>query len=116
MVSGIESDFYDLKLVATLLTPLTISDSFLCSCAKSAFVFSAAALYGVLFKDSSKAAYSNYQMWRALGKLIAFAYQSHLPFKIKAYILLASLILGMIGYGTVELIEYKKKKRQISVQ
>ncbi|XP_067929897.1 protein unc-93 homolog A-like [Watersipora subatra] len=65
-------------------------------------------LYGVIFRDNSEAAFSNSMLWKSMGYITAFAYQSRLCFSIKAYILLANLGLGMIGYFTVEYIEYRK--------
>ena len=68
------------------------------------------AFYGVLFKDKSDAAFSNYRLFEAVGYVISFAYQSHLCLSLKTYILLGVLSLGMIGYGAVELIEKKRNE------
>ena len=68
------------------------------------------AFYGVLFKDKSDTAFSNYRLFEAVGYVISFAYQSHLCLSLKTYILLGVLSLGMIGYCAVELIEKKRNE------
>lgn len=73
------------------------------------------ALYGVLFKDNGEAAFSNYRVWESFGFIFAFGYQSHLCLNIKAYILVSVLGLGLIGYGIVEYIEWKKRHNSINV-
>ena len=65
------------------------------------------ALYGVLFKDNSTAAFSTYKLWQSLGATMAFGYQSSLCFPIKVYIMLIILIFSIAGYG---LVEYRQRK------
>lgn len=73
------------------------------------------ALYGVLFKSNGEAAFSNYRLWESIGFILAFGYQSHLCLDIKAYILVSVLGLGLIGYGIVEYIEWKKKRNAVDI-
>ncbi|XP_067930678.1 protein unc-93 homolog A-like [Watersipora subatra] len=73
------------------------------------------ALYGVLFKDSHEAAFSNYRLWESIGFIIAFGYQSRLCLPIKAYILLAFLGLGIMGYSIVEWQERRNKTNKMNV-
>lgn len=74
------------------------------------------ALYGVLFRESTEAAYSNYRLWESLGFIIAFTYQSRLCLPIKAYILGAFLIVGVSLYLVVEYKEWRKRKAGFVVE
>ncbi|KAJ8302902.1 hypothetical protein KUTeg_019298 [Tegillarca granosa] len=56
------------------------------------------ALYGYLFTNSTEAGFANYRLWESTGFIIAFAYSDFLPTKIKLYICLSTLMVGMIGY------------------
>ncbi|KAM8952974.1 protein unc-93 homolog A-like [Pelodytes ibericus] len=66
------------------------------------------ALYGVLFDDNREAAFANYLLWKSLGYVLSFGYSSFLHVTIKLIILLCFLVLGMMLYGIVEYIEWKK--------
>ena len=42
---------------------------------------------------------------------MAFGYQSHLCLPIKVYILLGSLVVAMVGYMTVEVTEWRQRRK-----
>ncbi|XP_023214108.1 protein unc-93 homolog A-like [Centruroides sculpturatus] len=71
-------------------------------------------LYGVLFPKNEEAAFANYRLWESLGFIIAFAYSSSLCITIKLYILLIVLVVGMMGYLTIEIRISTVKKNEIS--
>ena len=68
-------------------------------------------MYGVLFKDNSEAAFANLKVWHSVGLIMAFGYQSHLCLPIKVYILLGSLVVAMVGYMTVEVTEWRQRRK-----
>ena len=74
-----------------------------------------AALYGVLFKTESEVAFSNYRMWESMGFIIAFAYSSFLCTSVKLIILTCVLVIGMLGYFTVEYM-YSSKSRVVDLE
>jgi len=73
------------------------------------------ALYGVIFTNTSEAAFSNYRLWESLGFAISFVYADHLCIEVKAYILLVVLTVGMAGYFIIELWERKKSKGELTI-
>jgi len=75
-----------------------------------------AAFYGVLFgiKKEASAGFSNYRLWQALGWVIPLAYSTFLCVRIKLFILMGILTIGMMGYLTIEVSEYKKTRRRPS--
>lgn len=60
------------------------------------------ALYGILFKENSEAAFSNYRLWEALGAMISFGYSSYLCASTKIIFMITILSLGMVNYIGVE--------------
>ena len=68
------------------------------------------ALYGTLFGSESEAAFSNYRLWESLGFVVAFAYSFFLCAAVKLYILTSVLVVGMLGYLTVEYIQWKTRE------
>ncbi|KAL3858703.1 hypothetical protein ACJMK2_008964 [Sinanodonta woodiana] len=60
------------------------------------------ALYGFLFTDNTEAAFANYRLWESIGFIIAFGYSSLLVTKVKLYLCLAFLCVGMFFYGVLE--------------
>ena len=64
--------------------------------------------YGIIFKNNSEAAFSNYRMWESFGFIIAFAYSSFICTSIKLYILTSVLVIGMLGYLYIEYSRYKQ--------
>ncbi|XP_034949361.1 UNC93-like protein [Chelonus insularis] len=60
------------------------------------------ALSGILFPGMEEAAYSNFRLWEATGSVITYAYSPYLCTNIKLYILSGILIVGVIGYGIIE--------------
>ena len=75
-----------------------------------------AALYGVVFRNSTEAAYSNYRLLESLGFIIAYTYQSRLCLPVKAYILGAFLVVGVALYLVVEYKEWQKRRTGFEVQ
>lgn len=66
------------------------------------------AFYGVIFPNSSEAAFSNYRLWESLGFAVSFIYSDLLCVDVKIYILLVVLTVGMVGYLVIELLERKR--------
>ena len=73
--------------------------------------FSLLALYGVLFANDEEAAFSNYRLWESTGFIIAFVLQIKVCIEAKLYVLLGTIILGMIGYFLIEISERSKKQK-----
>jgi len=69
------------------------------------------ALYGTLFVENKEAAFSNRNLWRSLGSVLAYGYGHHLSVYTKTSILLAFLVFGFLCYIFVELIERKLKTK-----
>lgn len=65
-------------------------------------------LYGLLFRRNKEAAFSNYRLWESAGFVIAYAYSTTLCARMKLYVLLGNLILGVIGYIVVE-VRHRRK-------
>lgn len=67
-------------------------------------------LYGSLFINHEKAAFSNYKLWESLGFLFAFVTSATgvciLP---KIIIMIISLVCGMAGYFMIEYIQREEK-------
>ncbi|ESO90995.1 hypothetical protein LOTGIDRAFT_178791 [Lottia gigantea] len=73
------------------------------------------AFYGNLFKGHAEAAFANYRLWESAGFIFAFAYNNYLRTDIKIYVCMAFLIVGMVGYGTVEIMERSKSSRSVEI-
>ncbi|XP_046733780.1 UNC93-like protein [Diprion similis] len=69
-------------------------------------------LYGTLFRRNKEAAFSNYRLWESAGFVVAYAYSTHLCERMKLYVMLTVLFLGVIGYTIVELLHRRKQKRR----
>ncbi|KAM9316721.1 protein unc-93 homolog A-like [Gastrophryne carolinensis] len=69
--------------------------------------------YGILFEDDQEAAFSNYLLWKSLGYVLSFGYSSFLGAYVKLYILLATLLFGMMLYVIVEYKEFRKTRVQV---
>lgn len=63
-----------------------------------------------MFSDSEEAGFANYRLWESFGFIIAFAVQKLLPIGCKLALLVAFLVVGMVGYLSIE-IHLKVKKR-----
>ncbi|XP_047502682.1 UNC93-like protein isoform X3 [Penaeus chinensis] len=63
------------------------------------------ALYGVIFPGESEAAFSNYRLWESTGFIISYACSTLICIEPKVIILLVFLLLGILGYYTVEFLE-----------
>lgn len=70
-----------------------------------------AGLYGTLFRRNKEAAFSNYRLWESAGFVVAYAYSTHLCARMKLYVMLCVLLLGVIGYILVEFLHMRKKRR-----
>jgi len=70
------------------------------------------ALYGMLWTKDSESAFANYRLWESLGFIIAFASQGYLCTNVKLYIAMGFLVVGMLGYGTVE-IAYRRSGKSL---
>ncbi|XP_017774068.1 PREDICTED: UNC93-like protein isoform X2 [Nicrophorus vespilloides] len=69
-------------------------------------------LYGTLFRRNKEAAFSNYRLWESSGFVIAYAYSNHLCARMKLYVMLAVLLLGVFMYIIVEILHTRKLRRQ----
>nr|CAD7424323.1 unnamed protein product [Timema monikensis] len=69
-------------------------------------------IYGTLFRRNKEAAFSNYRLWESVGFVVAYAYSTHLCARMKLYVMLSVLILGVIGYIIVEILHKRKRMRQ----
>ncbi|XP_060063155.1 protein unc-93 homolog A-like [Ylistrum balloti] len=68
------------------------------------------ALYGYLFTKSTEAGFANYRLWESFGFIMAFGYSAHLQTKIKMYVAMAWLVIGMLMYSFVEFGDRRAKK------
>ncbi|XP_063602289.1 UNC93-like protein [Penaeus indicus] len=74
------------------------------------------ALYGVLFTDSSEAAFSNYRLWESLGYILGYLVTTYSCMMTKLYFGACILVVGMLGFYAIEIWERKKgnhKKNQV---
>ncbi|XP_047502870.1 UNC93-like protein isoform X3 [Penaeus chinensis] len=74
------------------------------------------ALYGVLFTDSSEAAFSNYRLWESLGYILGYLVTTYSCMMTKLYFSACFLVAGMLGFYAIEIWERKKgnhKKNQV---
>lgn len=65
-------------------------------------------LYGTLFRRNKEAAFSNFRLWESAGFVIAYAYSTTLCARMKLYVLIAVLAIGMICYIIVEIRHQRK--------
>lgn len=65
-------------------------------------------LYGVLFRRNKEAAFSNYRLWESAGFVVAYAYSTHLCAKMKLYVMMVVLLIGVAGYIVVEILHKRK--------
>lgn len=69
-------------------------------------------LYGTLFRRNKEAAFANFRMWESSGFVIAYAYSTHLCARMKLYVMLTVLIIGVCMYLIVEFLHSRKLRRQ----
>ncbi|CAK1551241.1 unnamed protein product [Leptosia nina] len=69
------------------------------------------ALSGILFPGNEEAAYSNFRLWEATGSVLSYASAPYLCVRTRLHILLGLLLVGFSGYTTIEVMEFKVKKR-----
>ncbi|XP_047114462.1 UNC93-like protein [Schistocerca piceifrons] len=69
-------------------------------------------IYGTLFRRNKEAAFSNYRLWESAGFVVAYAYSTQLCARMKLYVMLAVLLVGVAGYVVVEILHKRKVKRQ----
>lgn len=68
----------------------------------------ATGLYGVLFRRNKEAAFSNYRLWEGAGFVVAYAYSTHLCARMKLYVMMVVLLIGVVGYIIVEILHKRK--------
>lgn len=73
--------------------------------------FSAAS--GILFPGQEEAAFSNFRLLEAMGSVAFYTISPSLCTRAKLYGLIAAIVLGMAGYGTIELLEKRAKKGKV---
>ncbi|XP_063826088.1 UNC93-like protein [Ostrinia nubilalis] len=69
------------------------------------------ALSGILFPGDEEAAYSNFRLWEATGSVLSYATAPYLCVRTRLLILLGLLLVGFSGYTTIELMEFKAKRK-----
>ncbi|XP_018318775.1 UNC93-like protein isoform X2 [Agrilus planipennis] len=69
-------------------------------------------LYGTLFRRNKEAAFSNYRLWESSGFVIVYAYSTHLCARMKIFVMICILEIGVILYIVVEILHYRKIRRQ----
>uniref|UniRef100_A0A182QVN0 UNC93-like protein n=1 Tax=Anopheles farauti TaxID=69004 RepID=A0A182QVN0_9DIPT len=67
-------------------------------------------LSGILFPGNEEAAFSNFRLWEACGSVIMYSASSFFPTFHKLLFVLGMMIVGTIGYGTIELMEHRAKR------
>ncbi|XP_041375305.1 protein unc-93 homolog A-like isoform X2 [Gigantopelta aegis] len=72
------------------------------------------ALYGFLFTDNTEAAFANYRLWESVGFVMVFGYNDYLCANMKLYICIGFLVVGMFGYGIVEVKSRRYTKGNIN--
>lgn len=68
-------------------------------------------LYGTLFRRNKEAAFSNYRLWESAGFVIAYAYSTHLCARMKLYVMMCVLVIGVMMYVVVEILHVRKQRR-----
>lgn len=66
------------------------------------------ALSGILFPGNEEAAFSNFRFIESIGSVAAYAISPLLCMHVKLWILLALIVLGVVGYTTVENLERRR--------
>ncbi|XP_053610149.1 UNC93-like protein [Plodia interpunctella] len=74
------------------------------------------AYYGILFPGREEAAYANFRLWESMGYIIAYIISPYFRTSDKIYLILATLIVGVIAYFIVEYRDRKTKKFEINVK
>ncbi|KAL0838653.1 hypothetical protein ABMA28_016729 [Loxostege sticticalis] len=69
------------------------------------------ALSGILFPGDEEAAYSNFRLWEATGSVLSYASAPYLCVRTRLLVLLGLLLVGFSGYSTIELMEYRAKRK-----
>ncbi|KAK3600237.1 hypothetical protein CHS0354_030268 [Potamilus streckersoni] len=62
------------------------------------------ALTGFLFTKNTVAAFTNYRLFESIGFITAFGYDSYLITRVKLYLCLVFLCVGMFFYGVIEVV------------
>ncbi|XP_022917651.2 UNC93-like protein isoform X1 [Onthophagus taurus] len=73
------------------------------------------ALSGILFPGKEEAAYSNFRLWESTGSVITYVYSPYLCTNVKIYLLLGLLLIGVCGYTTIEVMEFRAKRHEITI-
>ncbi|XP_050080573.1 UNC93-like protein [Anopheles maculipalpis] len=67
-------------------------------------------LSGILFPGNEEAAFSNFRLWEACGSVIMYSASSFFPTFHKLLFVLGMMTVGAMGYGMIELMEYRAKR------
>lgn len=62
-------------------------------------------LWVVLFSQNLEVAFANYRLWESVGFIIGFTTIPFISTEGKLYFLLTVLLIGMFGYGLIEIWE-----------
>ncbi|XP_075978182.1 UNC93-like protein [Anticarsia gemmatalis] len=70
------------------------------------------AYYGILFPGREEAAFSNFRLWESVGYIIAYILSPYLRTSDKTYLLIATMIAGLLCYFIVEYQQHRNAKRE----
>lgn len=65
---------------------------------------------GILFPGNEEAAFSNFRVIEAIGSVVAYAISPMLCMRVKLWIMIGIILMGLSGYTAVEYIEKGKKR------
>ncbi|XP_055630034.1 UNC93-like protein [Toxorhynchites rutilus septentrionalis] len=68
------------------------------------------ALSGILFPGNEEAAFSNFRLWEATGSVLMYATSPILSTFTKLVCIMCVMLIGTVGYTTIEVMEYRIKK------
>lgn len=72
--------------------------------------FFVTAYYGILFPGREEAAFANFRLWESMGYIIAYIISPYMRTSEKTYLILVTLIVGVLCYFIVEYRDRKSKK------
>lgn len=55
-------------------------------------------LYAAVFLSHTEAAFANYQLWESVGYFVSYSYSAFICTNVKAYIMVACLLVGSVCY------------------
>ena len=68
-------------------------------------------MYGILFPKDTEAAYSLLRVCEALGVILCMVCSTVFCIDDKIYLMITLFVAAIIGYSTIEILEFNKKKK-----